>query len=92
MCVVQETRNGVVLTLGSYGERCECDNSTSGACPVGTDLKLVCGGRLKTQITHPYFACDEKIVLLFTDSLLDLIHSYITTEQGYNVHSYVNVV
>ena len=47
MCVVQETRNGVVLTLGSYGERCECDNSTSGACPVGTDLKLVCG---KTQI------------------------------------------
>ena len=47
MCVVQETRNGVVLTLGSYGERCECDNSTSGACPVGTDLKLVCGGRLK---------------------------------------------
>ena len=74
MCVVQETRNGVVLTLGSYGERCECDNSTSGACPVGTDLKL------------------EKIVLLFMDSLLDLIHSYITTEQGYNVHSYVNVV
>ena len=45
MCVVQETRNGVVLTLGSYGERCECDNSTSGACPVGTDLKLVCSGR-----------------------------------------------
>ena len=45
VCVVQETRNGVVLTLGSYGERCECDNSTSGACPVGTDLKLVCSGR-----------------------------------------------
>ena len=42
---IQETRNGVVLTLGSYGERCECDNSTSGACPVGTDLKLVCSGR-----------------------------------------------
>ena len=35
----------MVLTLGSYGERCECDNSTSGACPVGTDLKLVCSGR-----------------------------------------------
>ena len=43
--IIQETRNGVVLTLGSYGERCECDNSTSGACPVGTDLKLVCSGR-----------------------------------------------
>ena len=55
-----------LLTLGSYGERCECDNSTSGACPVGTDLKLVCGGRLKTQITQPYFACDEKIVCSWT--------------------------
>ena len=69
MCVVQETRNGVVLTLGSYGERCECDNSTSGACPVGTDLKLVCSGRLKHKYlcnttVVPYFACDEEIVLI----------------------------
>ena len=54
MCVVQETRNGVVLTLGSYGERCECDNSTSGACPVGTDLKLVCSGRLKHKYLCKY--------------------------------------
>ena len=54
MCVVQETRNGVVLTLGSYGERCECDNSTSGACPVGTDLKPVCSGRLKHKYLCKY--------------------------------------
>ena len=45
LVLLQETRNGVVLRVGGYGERCQCDNSSSNSCPVGRDLKLVCSGR-----------------------------------------------
>ena len=52
LCIVfaivqQEMRDGVLLTVGSYGERCQCDNSTSGTstCLVGREIKEVCSGR-----------------------------------------------
>ena len=39
-------RDGVLVTVGGYGERCQCDNSTSGAstCLVGREIKEVCSG------------------------------------------------
>ena len=44
--VPQEMRDGVLVTVGSYGEKCQCDNSTFGAsiCLVGRDKKEVCSG------------------------------------------------
>jgi protocadherin alpha len=43
-CDTEEVEvDGVVQILGSYGERCECDNETSGACPSG--MGSVCSGR-----------------------------------------------
>ena len=53
------------LTLGYYGERCECDNSTSGACPVGTDIKHVCSGRpFSTNKIHIYVTRSGKRYIL----------------------------
>ena len=45
--VPQEMRDGVLVTVGSYGERCQCDNSTTGpsTCVVGREIKEVCSGR-----------------------------------------------
>ena len=44
--VPQEMMDGVLVTLGSYGERCQCDNSTIGAstCLIGREKKDVCSG------------------------------------------------
>ena len=41
----------MLVTVGSYGERCQCDNSTdAGACPVGRDSRLLCSGRFLYKI------------------------------------------
>ena len=41
--ILQEIREGVLVTVGSYGERCQCDNSTgAGACPVA--MNDTCSG------------------------------------------------
>ena len=39
--------NNVSLILGSFGDRCQCDNSTlgPGACPFGEDIIDLCSGR-----------------------------------------------
>ena len=39
--------NNVSLILGSFGGRCQCDNSTlgPGACPIGEDIIDLCSGR-----------------------------------------------
>ena len=40
---VQETIGGVSQTVGSFGERCQCDNSTGAeACPVA--MNETCSG------------------------------------------------
>ena len=42
---LQDTIGGVFQIVGSFGERCQCDNSTgAGACPVGRDIDQVCSG------------------------------------------------
>ncbi|CAI8050319.1 Integrin beta-6, partial [Geodia barretti] len=42
----QDTIGGVFQIVGSFGKRCQCDNSTgAGACPVGRDIDQVCSGR-----------------------------------------------
>ena len=42
---LQDTIGGAFQIVGSFGERCQCDNSSgAGACPVGRDIDQVCSG------------------------------------------------
>ena len=45
MFFMQDTVGGEFQIVGSFGERCQCDNSSgTGACPVGRDIDQVCSG------------------------------------------------
>ncbi|CAI8051054.1 Integrin beta-1-B [Geodia barretti] len=59
-CFTQpDTIGGVFQIVGSFGERCQCDNSSgTGACPVGRDIDQVCSGRGECVCHREKCDCD----------------------------------